>query len=227
MGEANLKLAICLLTADRPDYTHRTLTSLRIFAEMSTSILLHADDGSISHANRDLAKHAGFETVYSSKIRLGQGPALQAMWHEAVKRGATHILHLENDWEFVKPFQTVDMFRPFPGLESVRLYGEYKERDALGPRAKTGPHIIGTKEEIFWDRLWFDIGEEEWEYADEASWGGPPSITDARILQIAVQGAKTIKEISLRLPRLLTWRPRENIVWHIGECQTTEFNGAK
>lgn len=202
------QLAVCLLTHDRHEMTARTLASFRAWAQQGGDILLHGDDCSLRHDNRILARMYGFETV---AVDNGPLACLRAIWSEADARGATHILHLEQDWEFVRA-----MPRDFDA-ECVRLYGVRKERQD-GPRALTGPHIIGTKQRIVWS--WCRDG---WQRG-LASWGGPPSITRTELLLDAADKASPnmlnrvgeIASIARRLPRLDSLRPTENIVWHIG-----------
>lgn len=221
-----MRLAICLLTADRSSYTSMTLFNLKEKGRIpSDAILLHADDGSVTTANRKLAKDAGFQTVSLSEKRIGQGAHLCRMWNMARRMGATHILHLENDWQCVSPLDLSILMAENPAFDTVRLYGEYKEVDHSGPRAPTGKHIIGTKEVIEWNDLVTPVSGGAWQYG-VASWGGPPSIT--KVEKLCEGGLfVTIKEKSLRLPRLHTARPVENIFWHFGTDQTPNFNGGR
>lgn len=203
-----MKLAVCLLTCDRAELTARTLTSFAGQNPFLTDALrLHADDGSTDHTNHNLAARYGFATVYTAARRLGPGHALRVMWRKAIAKGATHILHLENDWEWVAPIPT--------GIEAdcIRLYGRLKQKD--GPRAKTGEHIIGTTEKINWQPM---PDREGWEIG-VCHWGGPPSICRADLLFEAAMNAADspkIQRITASLPRVMTARPLENIVWHIG-----------
>lgn len=215
-----MRLAICLLTCDRPEYTKATLKSLiatnwqLVCGIDADTILLHADDGSISDRNDKLASQYFFKKVYGRPKgnRGGAGIALRSMWRSAVEMGATHILHLENDWEIVAPIPL------FPGADTVRLYGRKKERGE-GPRSRTGQHIAGTSEKI----QWIPSAYPGYELAQEASWGGPPSITKAAILIAATEPddpPRSIKEITKALARIYSIRPIENIVFHIGEQKT-------
>lgn len=210
-------IAVCLLTADRPGYTKETLRSFRehnrdlLNADFpEPAILLHADDGSADGRNAAIAAAAGFTTCYASRERAGQGPALEHMWTRAAELGCDRILHLENDWEFVAP-APLDVVGP-----CVRLYGARKERS--GPRAAAGTRNLVTGEQVAWKRVLTG-----WERG-ETHWGGPPSITDTDLLLEAVQGAKRIKDISMALS-VDTYRPFENIVWHIGLEPTPEHLG--
>lgn len=201
-------IAVCLLTADRPELTRRTLeTFVAHNPDRSKHLLYHADDGTAPNSRIfDDVRHAGFQTVYKSDARRGQIPALEQLWGCAISMGATRILHLENDQEWVAPIPE-DVIAP-----CVRLYGRLKARS--GPRAPTGTKIMGTDMPI----VWTPFGTR-WERAI-AHWGGQPSITVAGPLWDALQSARRIKDISNTL-RLETLRPLENITWHIGEDETT------
>lgn len=202
-----MNLAVCLLTCDRPELTERTLASFTRHNPDCDARMLHADDASTDDANMQIAAAHGFRTVHRAKKRSGPGHALRAMWGYAVRKGCTHILHLENDWEWVAPFPT-DI-----KADCIRLYGNLKQQS--GPRAKTGKHILGTNELIDWT----DMPDRPGWQSAIAHWGGPPSITRADLLleaAMAVKGSRRIQEISQKLNRIETARPLENIVWHIG-----------
>ena len=204
-----MTLAACLLTSDRRDMTVKTVESFVDHNDIDGMILLHADDASRDNWNFEIAHAGGFETVYANRTaaKLGAVPALYAMWNEAARRGATHILHLENDQEFVAPIPARR------DAQSIRLYGEFKER-GTGPRRFSGPHLMGTKTKIQWD---FD--GHEWQRGI-AHWGGQASITESGLLVKAVECAKSLKDVSMSLQKLDTLRPRENIVWHVGHERT-------
>ncbi|MGH8432100.1 MAG: hypothetical protein ACREUF_17030 [Solimonas sp.] len=198
--------AICLLTADRPEYTRRTLEALDAFRPSVGYHYLHADDGSQSGENVALALKHRFKTVYRSKERKGPVAALRAMWAEARTRGASHILHLEND---------IEIIAPIPGrrdADSVRLYGDTKSPG--GARSKTGTCIIGTKEPIVWK--WDGDG---W-FRGVAHWGGQPSITRTDLLLDAVAKAKKVKHIALTLARMDSLKPAWPVAIHFGKETT-------
>lgn len=200
-------IAVCLLTADRPQYTRATLESFAAHhpGYRTRFVLLHADDGSQAADNLALAALFGFSTVYASALRAGSGPALRRMWRRAWELRAWRILHLENDWEFER---AVPEERAAP---CVRLYGSTKARG--GERAPSGTRNLVTGEMVTWRG-----NGPGWELG-VTHWGGPPSITDAAPLLGAVQSADRIKDISARL-QFPTLRPLDNIVWHIGEEPT-------
>lgn len=203
-------LAVCLLTADRPEYTARTLDS---FLEHNPDaardhILLHADDGSVDKCNQAMAASSGFFTCYESASRRGVVTALRYMWAQAVVMGATHILHLENDIEFCAPLPTRR------DAQSVRLYGRFKGVGAW----PTGRHIMGTTEPIHWERE-----GDGWERA-ACHWGAQPSITRASMLHFAIENAERLKDVSTQLLRIDTLRPAANIANHFGDIKTSRPN---
>lgn len=207
-----MKLAVCLLTSDRPKYTNRTLTTFVEKNETDGMILLHADDGSKDPLNRLMANAVGFETVYASSERRGVMPALRFMWSEAAALGATHILHLENDCVSVAPLPHDALIS---NCDCVRLYGEFKDTHGKYP---TGRHHMETKTPINW-RCCDAPG---WEYAF-CHWGAQPSITRAPLLVDAINKAKSLKDVSRALSHIHTRRPtlyRGNITSHIGDVKT-------
>ena len=210
-----MKLAVCLLTADRADYTADTLASYVEHADRDEYLKLHADDGSETRSNRLIAEAAGFETVYASPTRKGPMEALRAMWRCAERAGATHILHLENDQEFCAALPSAEVIEEW---ECIRLYGARKARG--GPRELTGPHLLGTNIRIMWTPCHNVMDPNVWESA-VAHWAGPPSITRADLLIWAVNaGARRVKDVANKLHKLSTLRPVNNIVWHIGDQRT-------
>lgn len=205
-------IAVCLLTADRWAYTARTLQTFTRFNAGRDFLKLHADDGSATRHNLEIAQAYGFRTVWKPPGRRGQGEALTRMWWQAASMGADQILHLENDWEWVAPVPADEFCANAP---CVRLYGATKARDeAMLARALTGTRDLATGLEVAWEPA-----AEGWERAMGIHWGGPPSVTDADALLAAVVGAPRIKDVSNRLS-LPTLRPLANLVWHIGEEPT-------
>lgn len=213
-----MKLAVCLLTADRPEYTVETVLTYSERAHEDSHILLHADDGSTRRDNIQIAAAGGFDTIYATHERRGPMMALRVMWAKAASLGATHILHLENDNEFVAPLPRFD-------ADCVRLYGEFKCKDPNDPRAPVGPHIMGTKERIEWSEEFTDVRRNRW-FRALAHWGGMPSITRTDLLLRAICNAESFKDISMQLQRIDTLRPAANITFHIGNTRTpnAKFN---
>lgn len=202
-----MTMAICLLTADRPEYTNETLTTLERFNPRLCDdyVLLHADDGSAEDSNQLMAEAAGFLTCYRTKERRGVVPALRVMWKTAADLGASHILHLEND------IRSLWRLPDRRDADSVRLYGEYKGEGTSYP---TGPHIMGSRELIEWR----EVGGR-WQRA-QCHWGAQPSITRTDLLVPAIIAAASLKDVSRQLLRIDTLRPRINFVAHIGAEKT-------
>ena len=212
-----MRLAICLMTADRADLTEATLDSLARTNPNLPAIRLHADDGSADHANIRLAQGHGFLTVSQTRKRQGQILGLRSMWSTAIQKCATHILHLENDQEFTGPLPLDLVDR----AQCVRLYGRFKTRDPLHPRAVTSVKPMGCGEPIIWAP---EDGLEGWERGF-AHWGGQASITDAALLLRGLLRANrgdalTMKHIGVELNRLDTLRPVENITFHMDAPHT-------
>jgi hypothetical protein len=206
-----VKIAVCLLTCGREAETALTLKTFAMYADRPGFIKLHADEAGQLPTNRLMAAEDGFALVHAPEERQGALTAMRVMWREAVKRGATHILHLENDQEFVARLPDREIFE---GVECVRLYGARKMRGD-GPRAFAGEHIMGTKTPIAW-RPWVD----GWEHGI-AHWGGQASITRADVLLPAIERVETFKDLSLHLTCVTTVRPLQNITFHTCE-RTTE-----
>lgn len=213
-----MKLAVGLLTADRHDLTHRTVVSFINHVYRGRLTLLHADDGSETSDNIDIARAAGFRTVYMSCERRGQVPAIDALVRHALASGATHFMYLENDWEFVRPVPLAGIAYLAGNFTSVRFYGAWKR--STEPKQKTGEHIIGTKTKIDWLPLTWAPG---WEGTMAAHWGGPPSVTKIQPLAEALKTAKKIGDLNYSLARIPSARPIENFVEHIGLERTPGF----
>lgn len=205
-------VAVGLLSCEREDYTRRTVDSFLRHNDRRRFMLFHADDSSRDPiSNLTIAADGGFETVYAKRSRAGQMAGLRALVEAAATDGAEWFIFQESDWLWEHPFPWHTLKY---GAECVRLYGELKAKD--GPRCVTGKHLMGTKTPIEWQP-----------YADglergKAHWGGPPSATRMDVMLELVDGAESIKAMSLRRP-LDTIRVTENVTWHIGLEQTPGF----
>lgn len=204
-----MRIAACLLTADRPESTLRCLNSVHALGLPEDSLLLHGDDASAGGANCAIAAALGFQTVIRTgrryEDRRGIITLCRALWSEARRRGATHILHLESDQEFVRDLN-LHVIRL---AQSVRLYGRLKFRDPGNPRSPAGVHRYGTRERIDWQ----PTALTGWERG-QAHWGGQASITRVDLLLGAIAHARRLSDVSRTLNSLDTLRPVENIVWH-------------
>lgn len=212
-----MRPAVCLLTADRERMTDITIDSFTQHNNPDRYIFLHADDGSETDENQKLASEAGFRTCYASKKRKGQIPAIRSLVRNARNAGATHILYLENDWLSMDPIPFGTVRALAHDVECIRLYGKFKR--SIDPRQKTGEHVIGTKERVRWvDKKGFP----GWEVG-MIHWGGPPSLVRADLITAALIGATRIRDLNYGMRRLITARPKYNIVEHIGLERTPEF----
>src|SRR5688572_4097379 len=128
------KIALCLQTSDRPEYTARTLATFAAHNDLSQFRLLHADDGSQTPENRTLAKAYGFKTVLKTKTPIGCLPVRTELIAYAASR-ADWILFLENDIESLRPFPW-DLFNfvsRHHWVYSLRLFGTFKDAAGLEP----------------------------------------------------------------------------------------------
>jgi hypothetical protein len=206
-------IAIGLLTCNREDYTQRTLETLALHNDLSRFILVHADDGSETCENMDIASDFGFRESFRAHRREGQFAMLKCLLAMAQRKQADWFLYLENDWEWVRPFPWEVMSLLAPD-ECMRLYGAQKGRE--GPRIDTGAHLMGTRILIDWRPR-----SDGWEAA-YAHWAGPPSVIATKRLAAYVDIEPSFKEVSNTLWPM-TWRPTENVCWHIGQQQTASF----
>lgn len=165
-------IAVCLLTCGRVDYTRQTLTSFAAHNDLSRFLLLHGDDASEGPEIGVLAAGHGFETVVQHQVRKGARATRTAVVTAAAHRGATWVLLLENDWEWVRPFPW-DLFATVQAARDVyclRLFGPYKERGERCPCLTTHqgrpdlPPITWTP---------FVEGAE----IADCHWGCPPAVT--------------------------------------------------
>jgi hypothetical protein len=205
------RVAIGLLTCDRPEYTERTLLSLKQHNDLSRFVLLHGDDASQDSRNRDMGRLMGFELIHAPTERQGQMASLRALVHAAQKRECDYILVLESDYETVHPFPW-DAFA-IPGWDHFRLFGTRKMRE--GPRAPTSPRNMGTNELIQWLPV-----VPGYEFSPAAHWT-PDGVTRTALLAEHIHLPR-VKDVCL------AWRPPslrviENVAWHIAETSTPGF----
>lgn len=213
-------IAVCFLTCGRDREREATKTAASFSAFNSGRrdlVLLHCDGGGPGRVeNYAIAKAHGFATVWSPFERVGQIESFR-FFFDAVG-DFDFVLWLENDWASDRPIPTVSFLRRFPEVDQFRMYGARKMRGD-GPRAPAGAHIIGTKTPIDWKPL----GELSWDMA-RAHWGAGGTIVRPRALAPFV-GRPRLKDVIVGANNLLTMRPRENYLWHIGETTTGGFFG--
>lgn len=211
-------LAVCLLTCDRPELTARTLASFATHNVGRSDLrLLHADGGSQTKDNVDLAEKYGFWSLVApgAARRIGQMETLRILLSEVTRLGIDWVVWLENDWESVAPLPS-DAFCEAADVETVRLFGRLKFRD--GPRAPAGRLRIGTTVPIEWraDRPGWERGR--------AHWGAGGTIVRTAVLTRQVH-QRRLKDVILAENNLVSLRPVENIVWSIGQETTEGFQG--
>jgi hypothetical protein len=202
---------IALLTCDREEATRTTLRTFLQFNNPAHFRLIHADDGSETKENVNLAAKAGFVTVHAPSNRMGQFAALAAL--SEVPCDDEWVLVLEADQEWVRPFPKGCTSL---GLECVRLQGAWKCRPGAGPRAPAGRYLLGTRKLIDWRPFapGYEIGE--------AHYPGQPCVLQAHTLRDLMDGSKTVKDMALKRP-LLTARVVENVTYHLGGASTPGF----
>lgn len=205
-------VAVCLLTCDRRTYTETTLRTFAAMNDLTRFKLLHADDASTDPMVPALATVYGFHTVARSSERAGWLSMRTRLFEAAKRRGATWVLFLENDVEWVRPFpwETFHYVASKPQFYCLRLYGEFKDR------YRQEPSFIYNKVDrarpVRWKRLKF---APEPVQATWIHWSAQPSVTKiGPLLDLHQYGMESSD---------LTARVRENVTYHIGVQRTREL----
>ncbi|MGE0366947.1 MAG: hypothetical protein AB7Q00_14565 [Phycisphaerales bacterium] len=229
-----MKLAVCLITADRYDYTKLTVDSFmdHNVRHIPNLMLLHADDASSDMRVRECARKAGFELACGTKFGKPRRGG-QRMRHDvidfAAQRGASHVLVLENDWESVRqlPMETIEgVFTNHDYVYCMRLYGRYKELDenGVGRRACGKTHY--GKGKNTYDPKWMPLNgySEDIEVGD-IHWGAPPSVTHINAAVMLHDGTRSESDIRKKCAMMteLTARVVNNVFYHIGNDRTPGF----
>lgn len=204
-----MKIAVCLQTCGRYEYTQRTLETFAAKNDLSRFELLHGDDASDDRlAMRSLVASYGFKTIVQHKTRLGYLPVRTAMIAKAVRR-APWVLLLENDIESVRPF-------PWPLFEYVtarswiyclRLYGAFKGFAETEPCKTTSQWHGGAP--VSWKAL--KAAPEPAEMG-RIHWSAQPCITRGAELLGIHNGHR---ELQLKTARVV-----DNVMMHIGVERT-------
>lgn len=220
MDARPVRIAICLLTCDRTEYTQRTLQTLAAQNELGRFILLHGDDASQDQAGPDLARAMGFETVVQSRKRRRGVAAMTADLIAAAQRvGAKFVLNLQNDWESKRPVPLSDAAAIFadPQVYCLRMYGAFKSA-----HGRAGIHH-GGREPLKVVR-WAPHVMAGYEVGD-IHWGHPPAITRIGHAVKLTAGARCERETRQRSGRItdLTVRVIDNVFSHIGRERTPDF----
>lgn len=220
-----MKIAVCLISADRYDYTKRTVETFHEFNQGLNLILLQADDASEDSRVREVGSLHGFEQVRTDfrEGRLGGQYNRQRAIMRAAKRGATHVYILENDIETVRALPVAFLAYAFsdPEVYCVRLYGLCKERNG---QRKCSPYHLGRgkHEPVKWSMY-----DNEFEHAEigDVHWGAQPCITRIGEAMWLHEGTKRESDIWRKCTKLQakTVRLLNNCTYHIGEDRTPNF----
>lgn len=218
-----MKLAVCLISRDRYEYTKRTVETFHRHNAHLDLIRLHADDCSEDPRVREIGKTFGFEQVNMLKSSRG-GQMMRALAiRSAVDAGATHVYILENDIETARPL-------PMPLLETIaedsnvyctRLYGIYKERN--NQRKCSSYHLgRGKDKPVVWDDYPNDFENAQ---IGDVHWGAQPCITN--IGEAVWLHTDTRREADIWRKcvgiKAKTVRLLHNVTYHIGEDRTPNF----
>lgn len=204
-------IAVCLLVADRFDYTRATLESFAAHNDRSRFRLFYADDASSDARVPALAKAHGFTKLARSKNRQGWRVMRPLLFERAASLGADWILYLENDCEWLRPFPW-DLFRFIQARSEfycLRLHGAFKDRHGADPCMIH--HKLGDRTRpVKWQPL-----RQAPEPAEVGfiHWSAQPSVTRAAELIELHRQPK-------RQAAALTARVVQNVTAHIGVERT-------
>ncbi len=209
-----MKIAACLLTCNRPELTEITASSfIRLNPGRTDIELLHADGGSDTSENAEIAQRYGFRSLINPTARIRHMETVRIFIREVALR-ADWMLWLENDWESVEPLPDQGFFRRATEqkVETIRLFGTHKMRDRIA-----GEYRLGTKDKINW-KPWTEPG---WEWG-RAHWGCGGTIIRTSLIA-ALANRENVKVIMRERNEMLTLRPRHNIMFSNGEVTTPGF----
>lgn len=210
-----MRIAVCLLTCNRAELTEITAKSFTGFNRGVEGIeLLHADGGSDTSDNADIARRYGFRSLNEPEHRIGHMQTVRLFIHEAQAVKADWLLMLENDWESVGPLPPSDFFERASSqrIETIRLFGTHKMRERIA-----GEYRLGTKEKIIW-KPWTEPG---WEWG-RAHWGCGGTLIRTDLIA-ALANRQNVKVIMRERNEMLSIRPRANIMFSNGMETTPGF----
>lgn len=230
------RLAVCLITCDRPDYTKRTVESFcdhNAGSGLSRFDLMHFDDASTTPDNAEIATRFRFWSHFA-KHRRGVTATIASAVHAAYVAGHSHVLILENDWESVRPFpwDLFDYFLAVPVAYTLRLTGQFKEWDDKANGGKgAGRRPFGTdhagrgNKPVRWDAL---MDAPEPAEMGMIHWGNPPAVTRVKEALWLLDGTRSEKECREKSGLMeagsdFTIRPAFNVFYHIGAERTPNF----
>lgn len=207
-----MSIVVALQTADRPDYTARTLASFAAHNDLSRFVLVHGDDASVTRENIELAARYGFATVSKPKAPIG----CLAMRTRLLQKAAMHgewVLLLENDIESVRPFPWAlfDVVKDLDWVYALRLFGEFKGPNQTAPCKNVNQWK--PEKPVVWKRL--RHAPEPAEHA-VIHWSAQPTVTRARpLLDLHLYGVKELRRKTVRVV--------DNVMVHIGDVRTRQL----
>lgn len=220
-----MRVALGLITCERFDYTRRTLETFAAYSDLASFVLLHGDDASSDDRVGPLARSFGFQTLRNVD-RSGVMATQRLVAHEAQAQGCDWTVILQNDWESVRPFPWTlfGVVANDPAVYCMRLYGVQKDR---GER-KAGQRHKGKGGA---DAGWRPYNGPEYDWPIEPAeigsihWSSPPAATRTDLLVWLLDGAERDRDCRIKSGSLdlMTVRPIENVVYHIGEERTPDF----
>lgn len=203
-----MRIALCLQTCDRADYTARTLASWASQNDLGRFLCLHGDDASSTSENVSLAARYGFSTVVSSTIRRGMTATRQALVAAAVY-AVDWVFLLENDIDCVRPFpwSLFNYAAAQARVESLRLYGRFKDAAGTDACLKTRKHF--GPELVTWRPF---KGAPEASQIGLIHWSAQPSVTRAAVLHRLLRKDADLKGLTVRV--------KTNVSSHFGVART-------
>lgn len=221
-----MKLAVCLITADRSEYTKATLESFTHYNAGLDCLKLHADDASKNGENWSLAKQHGFLTVVKSPDgRRGGQTMRREVINQAAHLGASHVMILENDIETARPFPIAFLEFAFQrnDVYCARLYGEYKERNN---QRRCGRSHYGKGKDTY-NPNWQTFVNPQGENAQigDIHWGAQPCVTRIKDAVWLHDGTMSEGQIRKKCASMteLTVRTMDNVCYHMGALRTPDF----
>jgi hypothetical protein len=216
-----MRVAICLLTCERFDYTKRTVESLAAHNDLSRFVLLHGDDASEDKRNVELAAAHGFERIDTPTQRQGVMEMQRRLTDAAMMLGCDWTILLQNDWESARaiPLDLLAFVAVRQDVHCLRLYGAWKERCA---RPAGNEHKGKGGKQAGW--LLLEGAPEPAEIGD-IHWGSPPAASHTGLLAMLLDGCARERDVRLKSGRVqsLTVRVVENVFWHFGSERTPAF----
>jgi hypothetical protein len=204
-------IAVALQTCDRALYTQKTVESFRAHnPDLSRFVLLHGDDASSDPSVLSIAQSAGFRTVSQMYQREGWLPTRIALLAHACFL-APWVLLLEDDCETVRPFPWAlfDFVSASPKVDTLRLYGDYKNVDGLDKcltfdKRRRVPGATMAPPDVRWKPI---KGAPEPSEGAYIHWSPQPAVTRSDVLWRLHTGGQMLGR---------TARVIQNVTSHIG-----------